>query len=726
MSSIIEGYNYDIFISYRQKDNKGDRWVSEFVEALKTELESTFKEEISVYFDINPHDGLLETHDVDESLKEKLKCLIFIPIISRTYCDPKSFAWEHEFKPFVEQASQDQFGLKVKLPNGNVASRVLPVRIYDLDVSDIKLCESVLVSVLRGIEFIYKSAGVNRPLRLKEEKPQDNLNNTLYLDQINKIANAIKEIFTAIRQSGQQPEEVQKEAFKPLSVPLKSNNSKIIVGLVIAFAFVFIGYFLISKFLKPEEQIEKSIAVLPFRNDSPNDSTTYFMNGVMEEILNNLQKISDFSRVLSRNSVEQFRNNTSKSTPEIAKKLNVNYIVEGSGQKYGNTFRLRVQLIDAKNEKHLWGESFEQEIKSPKDIFGIQSQVAQAIASKLEATITPQEKQLIEKTSTDNLEAYRLYMQGNSLMFQQTEDAYRKAINYYHQSVTLDSGFAQAYAGLAFAYLELGGWMVTSPSSEFIPQAKKWALKTLEINKNLAETYFVLGSIKYLYEWDWIGAEQDFKQGMELNPNYVWGRIYYANLLTAMGRFEESIRIGIQTLKLSPLDPTVYGELGFAYFFDGQNEKALELYNMSLELNPNFIQSLAVMAILYAREGQYDQAISIWKRELKLFNNEIQKIPAFDLGIAGQVFGMLGRRDEALTLLHELNRRANEEGYMHNSYTAFIYIGLGENQKALELLEKGFNDKDFVLVWLKVHSMFDPLRSNERFKELLRKMRFTE
>jgi hypothetical protein len=141
MSSIITGYKYDIFISYRQKDNKGERWVSKFVDALNTELESTFKEEVSVYFDVNPHDGLLETHDVDASLKEKLKCLVFIPIISRTYCDPKSFAWEHEFRAFVEQASQDRFGLKVKLPNGNVANRVLPVRIHDLDNADIKLCE---------------------------------------------------------------------------------------------------------------------------------------------------------------------------------------------------------------------------------------------------------------------------------------------------------------------------------------------------------------------------------------------------------------------------------------------------------------------------------------------------------------------------------------------------------------------------------------------------------
>ena len=199
MASIIPGYEYDIFISYRQKDNKGDRWVSEFVEALKTELESTFKEEISVYFDINPSDYLLESYDVDASLTEKLKCLIFIPIISRTYCDPKSFAWEHEFKAFIELASHDQFGLKVKLPNGNVASRVLPVRIHDLDADDFKLCESVLGGVLRGVEFIYKETGVNRPLNSVEDNPHDNLNHTIYRNQVNKVALAIKEILVSIQ-----------------------------------------------------------------------------------------------------------------------------------------------------------------------------------------------------------------------------------------------------------------------------------------------------------------------------------------------------------------------------------------------------------------------------------------------------------------------------------------------------------------------------------------------
>ena len=201
MASLIPGFEYDIFISYRQKDNKYDGWVTEFVNNLKRELEATFKEEISVYFDNNPHDGLLETHIVDDSLKEKLKCLIFIPVISRTYCDPKSFAWEHEFKVFLEQASHDEFGLKIPLPNGNVASRVLPVRIHEQEIYDIKLFEMAIGGALRGVDFIYKSAGVNRPLRASEDHPHDNLNRIYYRDQINKVANAIDELISSLKRT---------------------------------------------------------------------------------------------------------------------------------------------------------------------------------------------------------------------------------------------------------------------------------------------------------------------------------------------------------------------------------------------------------------------------------------------------------------------------------------------------------------------------------------------
>jgi hypothetical protein len=222
MASLIPGYEYDIFISYRQKDNKYDGWVTEFADNLKRELEATFKEEITVYFDMNPHDGLLETHDVDESLKEKLRCLIFIPVISHTYCDPRSFAWEHEFKAFIEGTVKDQFGLKIKLPNGNVANRVLPVRIHDLDAEDIKLCESSLGGPMRGIEFIYKSPGVNRPLRFREDKLQENINKTIYRDQINKVANSVKEILSGIRTGEDLTEKEQ--TLRPM--PWEENNKE--------------------------------------------------------------------------------------------------------------------------------------------------------------------------------------------------------------------------------------------------------------------------------------------------------------------------------------------------------------------------------------------------------------------------------------------------------------------------------------------------------------------
>ena len=260
MASILAAYEYDIFISYRQKDNRGDRWVSEFVDALKDELESTFKEEISVYFDINPHDGLLETHDVGASLKEKLKCLIFIPIISQTYCDPNCFAWQYEFAAFNKMAKEDQFGRDIRLSGGNVASRILPVKIHDLDQEDKALLENELGGVLRSIEFIYKSAGVNRPLRANEDHPQDNLNKTFYRDQINKVANAAKEIITALKKHVQHNLDMPKEVAKENRGYSKNLNPKIILISVVVLALIGTGYFFIPNLFNPPETIEKSIS----------------------------------------------------------------------------------------------------------------------------------------------------------------------------------------------------------------------------------------------------------------------------------------------------------------------------------------------------------------------------------------------------------------------------------------------------------------------------------
>ena len=218
----MPGFEYDIFISYRQKDNKGGHWVTDFVDALKTELEATFKEDISIYFDESPHDGLLESHTVNKSLEGKLKCLILIPIISRTYCDPSSFAWQYELLAFRDLAKDDKFGLDVQLPDGNVTSRILPIQIHELSPEDRLLFERENGGPLRAISFVFKSLGVNRPLTPSDSR-SESTNKTLYRDQINKTANVIDEIIRAL-QSGNQIMPVQAKAIVAQQTPARTGN----------------------------------------------------------------------------------------------------------------------------------------------------------------------------------------------------------------------------------------------------------------------------------------------------------------------------------------------------------------------------------------------------------------------------------------------------------------------------------------------------------------------
>lgn len=251
MASIIPGFEYDIFISYRHNDNRSG-WVTEFVNALQEELASTIKEPLSIYFDQNPHNGLLETHDVDDSLKEKLRCLIFIPVISQTYCDPKSFAWTHEFLVFLKQTAEDAIGLKVRLRNGNTASRVLPIRIHELDVHDKKIIETEL-GPLRAIDFTYQSAGVNRPLRSKDDDTVKGNNHHVYRDQVNKTANAIKEIIAGLKgediTSSYEPSEKKSASVSATELRVRKKMNLKIPGTKALLALCFILILILSALL---------------------------------------------------------------------------------------------------------------------------------------------------------------------------------------------------------------------------------------------------------------------------------------------------------------------------------------------------------------------------------------------------------------------------------------------------------------------------------------------
>ena len=230
MPSVTQNFEYDIFISYRHNDNRSG-WVTEFVKALQEELAATIKEPVSVYFDSNPHDGLLETHNVDKSLEGKLRCLIFIPILSQTYCDPKSFAWQHEFCSFNKISKEDQFGRDVKLSNGNVTSRILPIKIHDLDSDDKATIENEIDGILRAIDFIYKEPGVNRPLKPHDDRSL-NLVKSDYKNQVNKVANAIKEIISTLKNPiSQAPRTINNENQQRL-LPNQKPNSFLLARLV--------------------------------------------------------------------------------------------------------------------------------------------------------------------------------------------------------------------------------------------------------------------------------------------------------------------------------------------------------------------------------------------------------------------------------------------------------------------------------------------------------------
>ena len=583
MSSVIEGYNYDIFISYRQKDNKYDGWVTEFVGNLKKEIEATFKEDISVYFDINPHDGLLETHDVDASLKEKLKCLVFVPIISQTYCDPKSFAWEHELKAFSEMASKESFGLMVKLPNGNVASRVLPVRIHDLNDCDIKLFETVAGSFLRGVEFIYKESGVNRPLRQNEENPHNNLNHTIYRNQINKVANAIQDIIMAIQNPKQKPEAFSKEenSLKPDSK--KDKKFKIFAGAILVIALVIAGLLFIPKLFKTNCQVEKSIAVLPFKLLSDEPDKQYLADGMMDAITLHLSKINDL-RVLSRPSVEQYRNPT-KTTTTIGRELGVQYLLEGSFQKFGDSVRLIVQLIRVGKEGHLWATNYD---RLWKNIYSVQSEVAQAIASELDAVITPEEAGKLIERPTENLEAYQAYLRG--LYYEGQPhfliDEGIQAAKGFQDAVDIDTTFALAWGKLARAHARLY-YLSYDLTQAGLMKAKQAAANALRLGFDQPRIHIEIG---YYFLWalnDKIQALKQFEIAEKSLPNDVDVLLGKSEIIRTSGRWDEYYSMLEKLNQRRPNNASTLTNLAEVCWWTRRHKDAIDFFNQAIAISPN-------------------------------------------------------------------------------------------------------------------------------------------
>jgi TolB-like protein len=603
MPSIIENYSYDIFISYRQKDNKGGMWVSEFVDSLKDELESTFKEEITVYFDINPHDGLLETHDVNASLKEKLKCLIFIPIISQTYCDSKSFAWQNEFVPFNKLASEDRFGRDIRLAGGNVTSRILPVKIHDLDQEDKALLESELGGVLRSIEFIYKSPGVNRPLRASEDHPQDNLNKTYYRDQINKVANTVKEIITAIRKQGQPVGDVTNKVSKIRISPPKKLRSKIILGSFILLVLILSGYFFIPGISDFSAPLEKTIAVLPFRNLSNDPAQVYFCDGFMDEILNNLQRVKEFT-VRSRTSTDHYRE-TTRTTEAIGKEMNVNYLIEGSVARDDNNLKIWVNLINVKTNKSIWSNDYPREMKQ---IFLLQSEIAKEIAVELKTVLSPEEIIQIDKKPTKDLNAYNYYLQGNAFSLRSfAKQDFEIAIKMYEKAIESDPDFALAYVRISICYLSLH-WFHYVPGIDRLTKGKEAIDAAFKIDPALPEAHLALSIYYYWGFLNYSKALQEVDIAMQKLNN---SECYYtkATIYLRAGEFSLSKENQIKAFALDPGIPRISHNLAVTFSLLREYAEAEKYFKNALLLNPTFIEAVWQKSYNYMKwKGNTNQA----------------------------------------------------------------------------------------------------------------------
>ena len=693
MPSVVTGYEYDIFISYRHKDNRsntssfthshgnqsGNGWVTDFVASLGEELQSTFKEDISIYFDSNPVDGLLETHHVDKSLDGKLKSLIFIPILSQIYCDTKSFAWQNEFCAFNKAALADAIGRDIKLRNGNVASRILPVIIHHLDSEDRTLIESELKSKLRSIDFIFRSPGVNRALR-PDDKRQDNANGLFYRDQVNKVANAIKEIVNAIKFPGRKADgqsDVLSDEIMEQSVGPDETKAK-----------------------AEQERLEKSLAVLPFVNLSHDPAQEYFADGITENILIQLSSLPQL-RVISRTSIMRYKK-TDKTAPQIAVELGVKFILEGSAQAHGNKVRITVQLIDALRDEHVWSKVF---IESMDDIFSIQNNVAEVVAKELKSSLNPQESVKLNEIPTKNLEAYDLFLKGRHAFNQWSVDGYRTATEYFKQAIAKDPDFKQAYSYLASSYSARMSW-----NGDLSPDE---ALKNIELylsevwNKApSANDYLTKAFVEFFISKDFAASEKLLLKAAELGPNNAMVFYTYSYLLNMTGRFEEAFQFVNQAKAIDPLTVAYFNYKTISLYLMGKYDDALATLQEALNLYPTVVRLYDFLGRIYLTMGRQQDAV-----DAVLSGLHTSKIrPPSMVAYLAAAYAELKNETKANELLAELIRRSKAHEKGTNIYVVYALNAMGNISAARQWLEKARKTNDVDLIWWDV----DPLIKNLR------------
>jgi serine/threonine protein kinase len=463
---------------------------------------------------------------------------------------------------------------------------------------------------------------------------------------------------------------------------------------------------------RPSE-LEKSIAVLPFINDSPDQENTYFINGVMEEILGNLQKIKAL-RVISRTSVERYRDRK-KSVREIAEELGVNYIVDGSAQKFGSAFRLRAQLIKAERETHLWGESFQRKITDVEDIFGIQISIAKSVAEELRAVISPEEKKLIEKIPVADLAVFDTYLKARSHIYDGSREALNKAAEFLTDAVAKNPDWAPLYAGLAEVWLWIQQNGFEQPSVTG-PRIIENLNKALALDPDLAVAHYLSALIAHLVDWDWAKSEREFLKALAINPNDALSRGLYSHILLIMHRKDEALAQNAMALSIDPLNPLVQLTNIGTLLQAGEYQASLSLAEEALAEDPDNISLNTMIELAAFRLKQYDKVLRAVRYSLPF---PLEEEAYMDIK---RVYGESGIAAAYAKIVGHLEKFAESQPVGFHDM-AFRYLVADQLDKAMDWVEKGFEMHDPLMTYITTPLRYlDRLFGDPRFIAICRKM----
>ena len=453
-----------------------------------------------------------------------------------------------------------------------------------------------------------------------------------------------------------------------------------------------------------------SIAVLPFENTSRDPENDYLSDGIAGSLINNLATVPRL-RVMAQSTVFRYKGR-GMDPQAVGRELNVRAVLTGRMIQSGGSLRIGTELVDVATGTQLWGAQYD---RKPGDIFAIQDEISSEISGTLRLKLTRAEKKRLTKRQTCDPEAYSLYLKGRHHWNRWTEEGFYKAIEYFQQAVEKDSSYALAYAGIADSYVLLG-WNGYLRPKDTYPKAKEAAEKALKLDPDLGEAHTSLAAVLWLYDWQWKEAQREFQHSLDLNPTYPTANHWYAEFVMTMGRQDEAISRMKKSQELDPLSLIISAGIGWAHYMSRRYEDALEQLHRTVELDPNYPVTYWILGLILRKMGQNDLAITEGEKGVTFSGGS----PMFRAALA-QTLAVAGQRDAAIQILEALKELANHK-YVGAYFFAGIYAGLGEDDLAIESLEKSCEEHSHWLLYLHMHPGFDSLRSYPRFQDLLRRV----